>query len=237
MTRPVLVLIGGYLTAPSDFGGLVAALTAPPYNYQVFVTPINRVRWGLTRDWDFRIPVQRLHATVQQALAATGAERVTLLAYSVGGTTARIYLGDQPYRGQSYAGHRYVERLVTLGTPHQSLERWTRRIVGFTNGTYPGAFYPHVRYVSVIGRALQGKRLGTLRERMASHSYALVSGPDHASDWGDGVTTLACAALRGAEYLVVPGVYHTGLHGRPWYGDPVALPLWDRVLGTRQMIH
>lgn len=231
MRRPVLVIIGGYLTAPTDFAALAAALEAPPYNYRVFITPISRARWALTRDWDFRIPVARLQATVQQARALTGVDRVTILAHSVGGTTARIYLGDQPYRGQVYGGHRYVERLITLGTPHQSREHWTRRVVGFTNGTYPGAFYQHVHYVALVGRALQGHSAGTLRERMASRSYTLVSGAEHAHDWGDGITTLLCAALRGAEYLVVPGLYHTRLHGRPWYGDPAALPWWDYALG------
>ncbi len=231
MRRPVLVIIGGYLTAPTDFTTLAAALTAPPYNCRVFITPISRVRWAVTRDWDFRIPVAHLQTTVQRARALTGADRVTILAHSVGGTTARIYLGDQPYRGQVYGGHRYVERLITLGTPHQSREHWTRRIIGFTQGTYPGAFYEHVRYVTLVGRAIQGNPAGTLRQRMVSHSYTLVSGAEHAHDWGDGITTLIGAALRGAEYLVVPGLYHTSLHGRPWYGDPAALPWWDCALG------
>lgn len=227
--RP-LVLIGGYLTRPSDFAELAAALANPPYSYQVFVAPIGRLRWALTRDWDFRPVLNILRDTVSQALLASGAEQVTILAHSVGGTVARMYLGEQPYLGQIYGGRRYVERLVMLGTPHHSQEIYTQRTIGFVNGAYPGAFYDSVRYTSVIGSALRGRRSGRFTERMAYTSYATVSGAEHAGDWGDGITTLVGAALSGAEYLVVPGLFHSPFHGKPWYADVSALPLWDRVL-------
>ncbi|MCG8347643.1 MAG: lipase [Chloroflexales bacterium] len=229
MHRP-LVLIGGYLTQPSDFRALVAALARPPYSYRVFTVPIGRLRWAFTRDYDFRPVLNRVRATVQQALEATGADKLTMLAYSVGGTAARIYLGEQPYLGECYNGRRYVERLVTLGTPHTSLERWTLKLYGFVNEIYPGAFYRDVRYVSVVGCALQGRSKGTFLERMARDSYAMVAGPQHAADWGDGVTSLLSAALHGAEYLAVPQLYHSPFHGKPWYGDAKALPSWGRVL-------
>lgn len=227
--RP-LVLIGGYLTSPHDFADLVAALEQPPYAYRVFVAPIGRLRWLLTRDWDFRPVLAIVRATVAKAREVCGVEQVDLLAHSVGGTVARMYLGDQPYLGEVYAGWRHVRRLVMLGTPHHSQEYWTRRSVGFVNRAYPGAFYPSVRYVSVVGRAIQGDPRGSLRQRMASRSYTTVSGAAYARAWGDGVTTLHCAALRGAEYLVVDGVSHSPLHGRPWYGDASSLALWGRVL-------
>ncbi|GAB4447124.1 MAG: lipase [Chloroflexi bacterium OHK40] len=227
--RP-LVIIGGYLTGPGDFAALAEALARPPYGYQVFVAPISRARWALTRDWDFRPVLAIVRQTVAHALATTGADRLTVLGHSVGGTVARMYLGEAPYLGEIYGGRRYVQRLVMLGTPHHSLERWTRRSIGFVNTTYPGACYPDVTYVSVIGRAIRGNPRGGLLARMAASSYATVSGPEHARAWGDGITTLHCAALTGAEYLVVNGLTHSPLHGRPWYGDPEALPLWGRVL-------
>ncbi|MCU0491586.1 MAG: lipase [Chloroflexaceae bacterium] len=233
--RP-LVLLGGYLTRPGDFSALAAALAAPPYDFQVFTVPVGRVRWAFTRDYDFRPVVSRLRETVQVALEATGAERVTLVAYSVGGTAARIYLGEQPYLGEVYGGRRYVEQLVTLGTPHTSLERWTLKLYRYVNETYPGAYYSEVRYTSVIGQALQGRRNGRFVERMASDSYVMVSGSGHENDWGDGVTSLVAAALPGAEYLVVPGLYHSSFHGKPWYADPAALPRWGRVLGQPALV-
>lgn len=227
--RP-LVLIGGYLTGPGDFAGLAHLLAAPPYHYHVFITPISRKRWMITRDADFRPILACVRTTVEQALKVSGADTVDILAYSVGGTVARMYLGEQPYCGEVYAGRRYVRRLVMVGTPHHSVEYWTRTSIGFVNTTYPGAFYPDVRYTSVVGLAVRGNPRGTMVERLASSSYCRVSGPHAAYAVGDGVSTLECAALSGAEYLVVPEVTHSPFHGRPWYGDPDGLRRWGRVL-------
>jgi alpha-beta hydrolase superfamily lysophospholipase len=229
MARP-LVIIGGYLTSPDDYKALAQALSRPPFDFQVFITPIGRLRWALTRDWDFRPVLRILRATVAQALQETGANSVTILAHSVGGTVARMYLGDHPYKGEIYGGHRFVHHLIMLGTPHHSKEFWTRQTVGFTNQHYPGAYYNHIRYTSIIGRSIQANRNGRWIERMAYNSYVMIDGPSGAQAWGDGITTLTCAALPGAEYLVVPGLYHSSLHGRPWYGDPEGLKNWQRVL-------
>jgi pimeloyl-ACP methyl ester carboxylesterase len=225
-----LVIIGGYLTSPEDFADLARLLAAPPYACQVFVAPISRGRWAITRDWDFRRVIAIVRATVERALSTSGAEQVDVLAHSVGGMVARMYLGEQPYNGEVYGGHRYVRRLIMLGTPHHSQERWTRNSISFVNDSYPGAFYPEVRYTSVIGRVIRGNPHGTIIERVSSSSYVTVSGPGFAEAWGDGITTMECAALSGAEYLAVPGVTHSPFHGQPWYGDPAGLGRWGRVL-------
>jgi pimeloyl-ACP methyl ester carboxylesterase len=227
--RP-LVIIGGYLTGPKDFVSLAGILAKPPYNYQVFITPISRARWALTRDWDFRPVLALVRATVEQAISVSGVDQVDMIAHSVGGVAARLYLGQQPYHGEVYGGRRYVRQLIMLGTPHHSQERWTRRLIGFVNNTYPGAFYPEVRYTSVIGQSIRGRPRGSFIERMSSTSYVTVSGPNSAEAWGDGITTLECAALSGAEYLVVPNVSHSPFHGRPWYADQEGVNRWGRVL-------
>ncbi len=229
MARP-LVIIGGYLTSAGDFAKVSAALEQPPFNYRVFVVPIGRLRWALTRDWDFRPVLALIRATVQQALEVSQSDRLTILAHSVGGVAARIFLGEQPYQGEIYGGRRYVERLVTLGTPHTSLERWTRNLYNFVNSAYPGAYYSDVHYVAVTGQALQGSRSGRWIERMAFNSYTMVAGTDYGTTWGDGVTPLLSAVLRGAEFLVVPALHHSPFHGHPWYGDVEALAHWGRVL-------
>ncbi len=234
--RP-LVVIGGYLTGPADLRGLADALAHPPYSYQVSIAPISRARWVFTRDWDFRPVVNLVEQTVNQALAASGAQQVTILAHSVGGTVARMYMGEAPYLGTRYAGRRHVQRLVMLGTPIHSQEYWTRQSIGFVNQTYPGAYYDEIEYVSVIGRSIKGDPRGSLRQRWASSSYAIVSGRKHERAWGDGVTTLHGSALSGAEYLVVDGVTHSPLHGQPWYGDPTSLSRWGRVLARSPTWH
>lgn len=226
-----LILIGGYLSSPGDFARLAEALAAPPYAYRVFIAPIGRAHWTIASDQDRRPLLAILRATLAQALAETGAQQAEILAHGVGGTLARMFLGETPYLGEVYGGRRYVNRLITLGTPHHSNERRLRRTVGFVNTHYPGVFYDDVRYVSVVGRSVQGDPHGRGVARWASHSYAAAMSPEQARAWGDGSTSLECAALRGAEYLVVPGLHHSPLHGRPWYGDPAALPRWGRVLG------
>lgn len=231
--RP-LVIIGGYLTNPSSFTELADLLAAPPYNYQVSIAPISRWRWAITRDWDFRAILHIVRATVEEALKTSEATTVDILGYSVGGTVARMYLGEQPYLGEVYAGRRYVQRLTMIGTPHHSVERWTRDSIGFVNRTYPGAFYHNIRYTSVIGHAIHGNPRGTLIQRLASSSYRRVSGSKAAHAVGDGVTTLECAALSGAEYLVVPGVTHSHYHGNPWYGTDAGLRRWGHILHTAE---
>lgn len=225
-----LVFVGGYMSSPRDYRGIVSALARPPYNYTVFVVPCTLGHWVITRDPDLRRIMALVRTTVAAAQEAAGGRRVTMVAHSMGGTLARIFLGERPYHGEIYGGHRAVERLITLGTPYHSVERWTRDSIGFVNEAYPGAYFPHVHYVSVVGHALRGDPRGTLPERLAYQSYSTVAGPGGGCDWGDGVTTLACAALRGAEYLAVPGLYHSPFHGRPWYGDATSLPFWERVL-------
>jgi triacylglycerol esterase/lipase EstA (alpha/beta hydrolase family) len=53
---------------------------------------------------------QQLHARIEKIRAATGAERVVLVAQSMGGLVARAYLRR--------FGSEHVAMLVTIGTPH-----------------------------------------------------------------------------------------------------------------------
>jgi triacylglycerol esterase/lipase EstA (alpha/beta hydrolase family) len=53
---------------------------------------------------------QQLHARIEEIRAATGAERVVLVAQSMGGLVARAYLRR--------FGPGHVTRLITIGTPH-----------------------------------------------------------------------------------------------------------------------
>ena len=89
--------------------------------------------------------LQKLDQTVTSVLETTGAEQINLVGHSAGGWIARIYLGEKPYavhradinRQNVWAAYPQVKTLITLGTPHTSQERWTRRNLDFVNGTYP----------------------------------------------------------------------------------------------------
>lgn len=64
------------------------------------------------------IQAEQLAAAIARVRELTGSEQVDLLAYSKGGTAARIYLsslGNTPYRGE-------VRRYLMLGTPNMGID-------------------------------------------------------------------------------------------------------------------
>jgi triacylglycerol esterase/lipase EstA (alpha/beta hydrolase family) len=157
------------------------------------------------------------------------AEKINLVGHSAGGWLGRIYLGEKPYCVHPqddetcvWRGCDRIATLLTLGTPHTSQERWTRRNLDFVNQTYPGAFYPQIRYVCVAGKAVYGQRRPG--QWLAYSSYKLTCG--EGNGWGDGITPVAAAHLEGAKNIVLEGVYHSPRPDRRWYGSPSAISEW-----------
>jgi len=71
---------------------------------------------------------EQLHTRIEEIRAATGAERVVLLAHSMGGLVARAYLRR--------SGAARVAKLITIGAPHHgSMLAWT----------FPGACLAQMR--------------------------------------------------------------------------------------------
>lgn len=221
-----VVIVGGYLIGSAAYERLAARIRAD-YRPEVFIVPFAAWQWALIRDWNYTAIVDAVTRTVARARRETGVERVTLVAHSAGGRAARLYLGDRPYRGTVYGGQRYVDRLITLGTPHGGIERYAARLTNAVNDAYPGAYWSHIRYVSAIGRSVIGDPHGTLRQRRVYHSYRTQTGDG--VEWGDGVIPLRCAHLPGAEHVVLPGVEH--LPNRThFYDDRDAMRVWGRYL-------
>ncbi|MCZ7567210.1 MAG: hypothetical protein M5U01_01245 [Ardenticatenaceae bacterium] len=105
--RLPVILVHGYTDAPdvyrSQFHFLARWLRQD--GWPVFYAA------DLTPDAPLLDNAARLARTIAQARADTGADRVLLIAHSLGGLTARVYLGSDLY-------HNDVAGLVTLGTPH-----------------------------------------------------------------------------------------------------------------------
>lgn len=96
---------------------------------------------------DMRIAAQFLRDKVDAVLRTSEARQVDLVCHSAGGLVARYYL-------MFLGGHRKVQRLVTLGTPHQ--------------GTYFSyLFGPPMAPVSAMAR----------QARPGSHFLAEINGP------------------------------------------------------------
>lgn len=215
------VILPGYLAGSSDYIPFTQELQKRGFNS--VVVPLQWWEWLPTVGGRSVVPIlNRLDQTVQQVLQQFNTDKVNIIAHSAGGWLARIYLGDQPYYDRAWQAHHWVSQLVTLGTPHQSREPWTKKNLNFVNDQYPGAFYDHVRYVCVAGRAVEGKDTW-----LATQSYKLTIGDGSA--WGDGITPIAAAHLTGAVNLTLEGANHSPKQ-TPWYGSADLLDRWVEKL-------
>lgn len=220
-----IVIVGGWLSAPGDYLRMARTLARPPYNRIVYIADIGRGLWASMRDPDFRPVLAIVADTVDLALRETGAEQIDLIGHSAGGRIARTYLGDEPYYGRVYGGHRHVERLITLGTAHATVEIYVAKFGAWVNEQYPGAFYPAIDYRAVAGESVVGRRLGSPEEILAYRSYEITCGRGDVI--GDGVTPTTSCFLAGADNLVLIGVRHAPYNApNSWYGARSVVPIW-----------
>ncbi|MEI7768986.1 MAG: lipase [Chloroflexales bacterium] len=231
---PILI-VGGFSSNPWQYDPLRASLAAVS-GRPVTIAPIRLLDWvGVIASDSYGSLLRILDAAVRAAIADHGGRKVTLVAHSAGGVLARIYLGDQPYgpRHLCYHGHRHVDTLITLGTPHSAVGLGRQaglNQIAYAQRTYPGAYWPTLRYVSVIGKGVFGAPDGTPPERGAWMSYRLL-GVDGAQ-WGDGVVPLENGLLAGSRKLVIAGLRHDDRSDLPWYGssDAIVRAWWDRTI-------
>ncbi|MEB3292443.1 MAG: lipase [Synechococcales bacterium] len=228
------ILLPGYFAPGSEYQTLAQLLETA--GISTTIVPLTKWDWIPTLGGRSIQPiVEKINQTVQAVRQQTSCSRVNLIGHSAGGWIARIYLGAMPYDvhgmqpGKTYAwkAHEWVDRLITLGTPHTSQERWTRKNLDFVNQTYPNAYHEDVRYICIAGQSVYGEKAGTKRtwsSWLAYNSYELTCG--EGNTWGDGITPIAAAHLEGAENLVLDGVRHAPRSPDRWYGSPDVLPAW-----------
>ncbi len=222
------VIIPGYFARSTEYVELAELLQQQ--GVPTAIVPMGKRDWLPTVGGRSMVPVlRRLHQTVEQMLQEHRTDQVNLVGHSAGGWIARIYLGEKPYcihgdvdmDAGLWDRRDRVATLITLGTPHVSGERWTRKNLDFVNQNYPGAFYPDVRYVCVAGKAIYGEK--RLDNWLTYSSYQLTCGDGNC--WGDGITPIAAAHLTGAENLTLEGALHAPAAGL-WYGSPQFLASW-----------
>jgi pimeloyl-ACP methyl ester carboxylesterase len=174
--------------------------------------------WAAGREGTATNILQKLEETVVWARHRFQANRFILVGHSAGGVIARLYLHDGAVWGHVYAGVEHVDALITLGSPHcngrQAEVGWF--VIDTANQLTPGTPYAgSVRYRTVAGKYIQGRRPGSPREMRASRLYLIMGGPSDA--WGDGMVPVHSARLDGAETLVLEGVAHSARIDRNWY--------------------
>ncbi|NJM05787.1 alpha/beta fold hydrolase [Candidatus Gracilibacteria bacterium] len=220
-----IVIIGGYLSEVNDYLRMAQQLAAAPFKRVVYITAFGRLDWLTLRDPDFRPALDVLARTVELARRETGAAAVDLVGHSAGGRIARAYLGERSFYGDGYYGAQHVASLTTLGTSHSTSEVWVAQFATWLEATYPGAYYAHLKYRSVAGESVRGRRWGALEEIFAYRSYAISFGSG--DQIGDGVVPTASCFLPGADNLVLRGARHTPYNApNTWYGAPAVVPLW-----------
>ncbi|MBF2079490.1 MAG: lipase [Synechococcales cyanobacterium T60_A2020_003] len=236
------VILPGYLAGDRPYREMEQALSS--LGITATTVPLKRQDWFPTLGGRSVTPIlNALHQTVEKVRAESGSDRVNLVGHSAGGWIARIYLGEVPYdihpsdagRKVRWNAHSAIATLVTLGTPHISQERWTKRNLDFVKENYPGAFYPSVQYVCVAGKAMKGepfsiKSWRSLQGWFTYSSYQLTCGQGNC--WGDEITPVEAAHLEGATNLVLDQVVHSPRPQKIWYGSADVVPQWAKYLAS-----
>jgi pimeloyl-ACP methyl ester carboxylesterase len=131
--------------------------------------------------------VPQLGAAIEEVCSATGAQRVIVVAHSMGGLVTRDYL--------ERFGHDRVAHVITLGTPHQGT--WMTRF-GFT---------PNVRNM-----ATDSAWLAALRDREGRRSHDPYRAFTCLFTYHDNlVTPQHNAVLPGARQIALSGIGHLSL--------------------------
>jgi pimeloyl-ACP methyl ester carboxylesterase len=232
---PILI-VGGFGVSWQFYRPFKQVLTTVS-GRPTFIAPLALIDWlGVVGSGEYSALLRRLDRSVDEVLAVTGRSQVLMIGHSAGGILARIFLGDQPYGRNRlvFNGFQRVATLVTLGTPHNAAHGGRiggRDQIMFAQQTYPGAYWRFLRYVTVMGRAIRGAGKGTLRQRNAYQSYAMIAG--RGDLWGDGVVPLDYGLLEGAEQVILEGIYHDARPEQRWYGqDEDAILSWWQVVET-----
>ncbi len=228
------VILPGFFAGTLEYRALEQSLQQ--LGVPTVTVPLRQRDWFPTVGGRSMGPIlHRLDKTVKQVLKEYNASKINLIGHSAGGWIARIYLGEKPYNihkdvtesAALWHAYPYIATLVTLGTPHVSQERWTKRNLDFVKINYPGAFYPEVKYVCVAGKAIYGER--RRGQWLAYNSYKLTCGVGNC--WGDGITPIEAAHLEGAINLTLDGVLHSPRREGVWYGSSEPMQAWVPYLG------
>ncbi len=227
------VILPGYLESADVYLPLQQALTG--LGTPTTTVPLRKRDWLPTLGGRSMIPILRqLDRTVKAALIDNRAQQINLIGHSAGGWISRIYIGAVPYTIHGdvnpdaglWNAKAKIANLITLGTPHISGERWTRKNLDFVNDNYPGATYPDLQYICVAGKSIFGaKKLG---QWLAYSSYEMTCG--RGDVWGDGITPIEAAHLRGAKNITIEGVKHSPRTSGIWYGSREVRSQWIEYL-------
>src|SRR5215211_5389990 len=167
MASAPIVLVGGLAAWPGRYGDLTRVLREISGS-EVHVAPITPLDWLLGRLRGYGQLVFEIASTVDRALLESDSEKAVLVGHSAGGLACRVYVGgDPPFGGRRYSGHRRVESLISLGTPHNVAGKKRLAPITRVNELFPGALHSQarLRYLSVAGSVADGASSPKVRKR------------------------------------------------------------------------
>lgn len=233
MSEPApIVIMGGFLSQPSVYSRMrdwLARRTEQP----VRVVDVATHEWlPSMRPEGWAHLLDKLRRAVHRAADSSATGRITLIGHSAGGVVGRLFLSPEPFQGRCYRGLEHVAHLITLGSPHGN--RRGSRMRRWVDQQYPGSYFASVRYTSVAGRIIRGRRFGSVREGWAYACYQRLCGDGNV--WGDGLVPLSSQLLSGSQQVVLEGVSHFTGFGGPWYGSAPVIPRWwDACMANQEL--
>ena len=220
--QPVVIL-GGFLITEEAYQPMARWLTERGV-VDARVVNVSRYDWLLT-SWSFgwRRILDRVDELVKQLQPKSPSNQITLIGHSSGGVMLRLYLSDQPFEGRRYGGASRVNRLISLGSPHQAVRATPLRAM--VDRCFPGCHEPGVDYVAIAADLpLESTNASAFSRRSAKSSYRAIAGAVDVR--GDGLVPVESALLRNARQLTLQDTAHGGLFGSTTYFTEERLEQW-----------
>ncbi|MCS7014409.1 MAG: alpha/beta hydrolase [Chloroherpetonaceae bacterium] len=229
MPNPVIIVAGSGMWG-GIFEEMKLHLSAVLPKEKIFIVPLTILDWvGFppSPERSTNRVMQRLHQTVLQAQQRFPNEPLTIIGHSGGGTAAMIYLLGKPFQGDAYP-RTAVTKLITLGSPFHSIERYGKVKSDFIFAHLRREFFSQVEVISIASKTRFGNLQGSIAERSAFEFYKNTGGTG--SVWGDGVVPVECCQLDGAQNVVLEGIEHLPTPFGSWYGARRGVEAWQAFL-------
>ena len=124
--KNLVLIIPGFLSSADKYEEMAGSLRKYPNFSDVAIVPLTTSDWYPTlAGGDFSDILNTIDEAANDLLTKTNEnkiEKLHIVGHSAGGWLARCWLGSEPYQGKVYAGAVKTQTLLTLGTPHYSLE-------------------------------------------------------------------------------------------------------------------
>jgi pimeloyl-ACP methyl ester carboxylesterase len=229
ISNPIIIIPGVGLWS-ALYEGLRRNLVESCPAEKIFIADISLIDWvGFppSPERSTNRVMVKLNSAVQKIRTKFPEEPITLVAHSGGGTVALIYLLEENFQGDKYDSIG-VAKLLTLGTPFQSIERYSKLKTDFITQHLTEDFFKKVNVISIAGNQINGMLNGSVGERAAYQFYKSAFGDGELP--GDGIVPVSACYLNGAKNVIIDGSEHLPTPFSKWYGTKESIVQWKIYL-------